>query len=530
MRGPEHPDRVVRERLPILLAALPTAWRQLIQVQPPAALWCASPDPSDRRVWSRAAEGSTYLLSHTVSSTGALVPVDGDDAVMHAFLPPTAQPALVQHWDITRPWHPRSDTRQQRQHLEQQPGQQQPGQQLQVEQQPGEQQTGKQEPGQTGGQEPGQQLQLEQQLPEPPPPPPPTLYFFGLWGSQVQDPQAWGLGPRPAHEFVVREATARRQVLHRISRGEASPAGPLRPAIWADTTDDQRSGLQALEARWEARAAAAGTALQVLGKRPRGQPDPSSWAIWMAAPQPHPAPLRDHGGPAAAPAGPSPVPQGADDTVDAAAAAVTAGPPAPWAHVWRVVHTSHLNRRQRMTAWTLLHGQLFVGGFSRHVHRADPAGHGCPHPSCAGQLATLTHVFITCPLAAGVWDWFAATWAAVTGDDAPPRSADLLAADDTRIWGPPRQLRQLWHRLRLASICQLWAASISARPPPARCSGDQPRSGCGSRPVFLQEGPACRLAARDRQRAADSRCAQRLASRARTDDHQRREGQDGHGT
>jgi hypothetical protein len=55
-----------------------------------------------------------------------------------------------------------------------------------------------------------------------------------------------------------------------------------------------------------------------------------------------------------------------------------------------------------MTAWRLLHGQLFVGGFSRHVHRADPAGHDCPHPSCAGQLATLTHVFITCPLAAGV--------------------------------------------------------------------------------------------------------------------------------
>jgi hypothetical protein len=362
---------------------------------------------------------------------------------MHAFLPPAAQPALVQHWDITRPWHPRSGTRQQCQHAEQL----HPQQHLQVEQQPGE------------------QLEWEQQLPEPPPPPPPTLYFFGLWGSQVQDPQAWGLGTRPAHEFVVREATARRQVLHRISKGEASPAGPLRPAIWADTTDDQRSGLRALEARWEARAAAAGTASQVLGKRPRGQPDPSSWAIWMAAPQPRPVPLRDRGGPAGAPAGPSPVPQGADVTVDPAAA-VTADPSAPWAHVWQVVHASHLDRRQRVTAWRLLHGQLFVGGFSRHVHRTDPAGHVCPHPSCAGQLATLTHVFIICPLAAGVWDWFAATWAAVTGDDAPPRSADLLLADDTRIWGPPRQLRQLWDRLRLATICQLWAAYQRGRHQP----------------------------------------------------------------
>ena len=71
-RGPEHPDRAVRERMPILLAALPAAWRQLIQMQPPAAEWYASPDPSDRRVWSRAAAGSTYLLSHTVSSTATL--------------------------------------------------------------------------------------------------------------------------------------------------------------------------------------------------------------------------------------------------------------------------------------------------------------------------------------------------------------------------------------------------------------------------------------------------------------------------
>ena len=117
--------------------------------------------------------------------------MEGGDAVLHAFLPPAAQPGLIQHRDITRPWHPRSGTRKHRQHLEQQLGEQQAGQQLQGEQQA------------------GQQLQREQQLPEPPPPPPPKLYFFGLWGSQVQDPQAWGLGPRPAHEFVVREATAR---------------------------------------------------------------------------------------------------------------------------------------------------------------------------------------------------------------------------------------------------------------------------------------------------------------------------------
>jgi hypothetical protein len=120
------------------------------------------------------------------------------------------------------------------------------------------------------------------------------------------------------------------------------------------------------------------------------------------------------------------------------------------------VWTTHLDSHQRVTAWTLLHGKLFVGGFTRHIRRTDPAEYSCPHSDCAGQIATLTHVFITCPLAAGVWDWFAKTWAAITSEAAPPRSADLLLADDTRAWGPPRQLRSLWHRLRLGTIRQLW--------------------------------------------------------------------------
>lgn len=119
-----------------------------------------------------------------------------------------------------------------------------------------------------------------------------------------------------------------------------------------------------------------------------------------------------------------------------------------------------------MIAWRLLHGQLFVGAFRRRIGRADPAGHRCPHRCCTGQLATITHVFITCPLAAAVWDWFAATWAAITGEDAPPRSADLLLADDLRAWSPPRQLMPLWTRLRLATICQLWTAYQHARHQP----------------------------------------------------------------
>ena len=162
----------------------------------------------------------------------------------------------------------------------------------------------------------------------------------------------------------------------------------------------------------------------------------------MRPSQQRPAPRRDRQVPALEPAVEPAQSRGPpSDTVDAAAPA--AGQAARWAHVWRVIHTSHLDRRQRIMAWRLLHGKLFVGAFSQHIRRRG----------CESQAATLTHVFITCPLAAGVWDWHAATWAAVTGETAPPRSTDLLLADDTRVWEPPQQLRPLWQRLRLATIC-----------------------------------------------------------------------------
>ncbi|BDA50463.1 hypothetical protein COCOBI_16-1390 [Coccomyxa sp. Obi] len=100
----------------------------------------------------------------------------------------------------------------------------------------------------------------------------------------------------------------------------------------------------------------------------------------------------------------------------------------------------------------------------RHGRRKGlTGGYTCPHPLCTQEEATLSHVFITCPLAASIWGWLAATWAAVTGEDPPPLSADLLLADDQRQWQPASQLTPLWHRLRLATICQLWASKQRAR-------------------------------------------------------------------
>ena len=59
-----------------------------------------------------------------------------------------------------------------------------------------------------------------------------------------------------------------------------------------------------------------------------------------------------------------------------------------------------------------------------------PESHLCPHAACQEQLATLSHVMLSCPVSRAVWHWFAATWTAVTQQPAPPLHADLLLADD----------------------------------------------------------------------------------------------------
>ena len=59
LSGPEHQHSAIRHRLPTLLAALSSSWKQVIQSQPAAALWLACPDPVERRVWSRTAAGHT---------------------------------------------------------------------------------------------------------------------------------------------------------------------------------------------------------------------------------------------------------------------------------------------------------------------------------------------------------------------------------------------------------------------------------------------------------------------------------------
>ena len=91
------------------------------------------------------------------------------------------------------------------------------------------------------------------------------------------------------------------------------------------------------------------------------------------------------------------------DTTDIITLAETQPGGEDWAHTWTAVHSSALDREGRVTAWRLLHGRLFVGAFLRHIGRGTPESHACPHLGCVGQLASLSHVMLTCAVSQAVW-------------------------------------------------------------------------------------------------------------------------------
>ena len=122
-----------------------------------------------------------------------------------------------------------------------------------------------------------------------------------------------------------------------------------------------------------------------------------------------------------------------------------------WAHTWKAIHSCALDRPGRVVAWRLLHGKLFVGAFHRHIHRGTPASHLCPHAHCQEQRATLSHVMLSCILSHAVWQWFVATWAAVSQQPAPPPARR-----------PPAGRRQAWS---LAACSRLGQPVAETSPP-----------------------------------------------------------------
>jgi len=79
------------------------------------------------------------------------------------------------------------------------------------------------------------------------------------------------------------------------------------------------------------------------------------------------------------------------------------------------------------------------------------------------QPQTISHLFLTCPVAATVTDWLCPLCQAMTGYLPVVSVAGLLAADTSSEQLPSDALLQTWHRLRLVVLHSIWTASQIAQ-------------------------------------------------------------------
>ena len=79
------------------------------------------------------------------------------------------------------------------------------------------------------------------------------------------------------------------------------------------------------------------------------------------------------------------------------------------------------------------------------------------------QLESLSHVFVHCPVAVAVWEWFECVWRRVQPDAAVAfGSARLLLLDDSTVWRPPSALRPLWTYMRLLLLESIWVVRCAS--------------------------------------------------------------------
>lgn len=342
---------------------------------------------------------------------------------------------------------------------------------------------------------------------------PAQLWLLGTWAAVPLDPTAWGHGSQPLHKYTARLGRARVTVLAAwAERPQLALPGGHAPKLWPAPTDGQQppgqeKGLQAMEARWAASAAA-----REAGGAPRG-PQRHSGAAFEAALSAAIQREAPWARTSFVPAGrPSPAERAAarqqraqqqqptqrlqqqptqrqqqqptqrqqhqpqaqdippwDDRTDRLAPlaaeqsrqAALPGQPEPPLRPWlRLLQNKNVEREHRTTAWRILHGSLMCNAYRLHLRPDRPHSEGlCPHPQCqqAGALETLTHAFLDCPAVAPALDWLLQLWAAITpGQPQPPRCALLLLADWQQAWKPSPQQAELWGLLRVTFLGCAW--------------------------------------------------------------------------
>ena len=139
---------------------------------------------------------------------------------------------------------------------------------------------------------------------------------------------------------------------------------------------------------------------------------------------------------------------------------------APWIRAASAVSPpSH-----REVAWCLLHGVLPCNAFVRYKTRKPFVEGRCGALGCGCQ-ETLTHLFLGCERIKGAVDWFFSLWDQLSGAK-PPLDPRVILLDDHRVWTPVEELRDLWQRLRLIFLYNVWITRCQREIYASRADGD----------------------------------------------------------
>lgn len=136
-----------------------------------------------------------------------------------------------------------------------------------------------------------------------------------------------------------------------------------------------------------------------------------------------------------------------------------------WVAAYKRAGHKQLPRQLREFGWRLLHAGVKVGA-RRMLSAGRQAARQfvCPAQQCqqAAQLETLSHLFVECPVAAAVWQWFVQLWQQVQPGAVIPISSNLLLLDDFSSWAPPQDKQLMWTYLRLLLLESIWVVRSSS--------------------------------------------------------------------
>ena len=332
--------------------------------------------------------------------------------------------------------------------------------------------------------------------------------MLGPWADIQCYPLTHGHGSLPLIHYTVCEVRSRLTAARLVSEMQLPPDQPLAPAAWRPDPD-RPSRLQQCEdawkAQWEARQPP--TNSQWFRMNPVAQP---SWLQPRRSPPSQLSQLSAGGD--AIGAGPSTSAASARGAVSprqtrrqlqsarsphsssqeqAAALALGAGPAPPGPlnpvapppnhgkqqrQLWKRLWDCPASNRAKTLVWRLQHASLPCGLYLAAKGFQLPPS--CPAPTCQEPApsqqqppgATLTHLFVECPLYAAARTWLADLWTAVTGAAAPPLdSPELLLGDRPAAWaGYPSGsgLQSLWTALRATWLWAVWCHHRGGEPSP----------------------------------------------------------------